>query len=152
MYHAIVKRNLLRSFDALNRGEYEVITGQFHPRATHWFSGDGHPLSGLRRGRPDMLAWYDRLARLMPDLRFDIAHTAISGWPWDTVAMLSWRDALHDRAGKAYANRGVHVIHIRWGKVVDLQVYCDTAYLQGYFDALVAQGVEEAQAPPIVTE
>ncbi len=152
MYHAIVKRNLHRSFDALNRGQYDVVTRQFHKEATHWFSGEGHPLSGLRRGLPDILAWYDRLARLMPDLRFDIEQTAISGWPWDTVAMLSWRDALHDRAGKPFANRGVHVIRLRWGKVVDLQVYCDTSYLQGHFDALVAQGVDEARAAPIQTD
>lgn len=149
MYHAIVKRRLLNSFAALNRGNYPVITRQFSKDATHWFSGTGHPLAGLRRSQASIFAWYDRLARLMPDLRFDIEQVAVSGWPWRTVAMLSWSDALHDRVGKAYANRGVHLIQLRWGKVVDLQVYCDTEYLQGYFDALAQQGVAEASAAPI---
>ncbi len=151
MYHAIVKRRLLASFEALNRGDYGAITSQFAPDAVHWFSGDRHPLSGTRRTREGILAWYARLERLMPDLQFHIEHAAVSGGPWDTVAMLSWSDALHDRAGKAYANRGVHLIRLKWGKVVELQVYCDIAYLQGYFDALVSQGVEEAQADPIET-
>ena len=152
MYHAIVKRNLLRSFAALNRGEYGVITRQF-PKAgaSHWFSGEGHPLSGLRTQTRHIHQWYERLARLMPDLQFEIEEVAISGWPWRTTAMLSWRDRLTDRAGISYQNRGVHVITIAWGKVVGLQVYCDTEYLRGYFEALKAQGVEEAGAAPIVS-
>lgn len=149
MYHAIVKRRLLRSFDALNRGDYAVITRQFSKDAVHWFSGVGHPLSGTRRDGAGIHTWYERLARLMPDLRFTIHHAAVSGWPWDTVAMLQWSDTLHDRQGNTYANHGVHLIRIRWGQVVELQVYCDTKYLKGYFDALVSQGVEEAQAAPI---
>ena len=151
MYHQIIKKRLLQSFEALNRGDYAVITRQFAPDAKHWFSGTDHPLAGLRQTNQTILAWYDRLARLMPDLKFDIEHTAVSGWPWDTTAMLSWRDVLHDRAGRQYANRGVHLIRIRWGKVVELQVYCDTEYLKGYFDALVQQGVAEASAEPIVS-
>lgn len=150
MYHAIVKRNLRRSFAALNRGDYEVITRQFPDSgARHWFSGSGHPLAGLRRSKANILAWYERLSRLMPDLAFDIEAIAVSGWPWHTVAMLEWRDTLSDRAGQRYANRGVHVITIAWGRVVALEVFCDTEYLQGYFAALRAQGVEEAGAPPI---
>lgn len=149
MYHAIVKRRLLRSFEALNRGDYQAITRQFGEGAVHWFSGISHPLSGTRRDSAGIQAWYERLARLMPDLRFDIENVAVSGPPWNTVAMLQWSDALHDRAGKAYANRGVHLIRIAWGKVVELQVYCDTEYLNGYFDALASQGVDEALSAPI---
>ena len=149
MYHAIVKRRLLNSFAALNRGDYQVITRQFSPDALHWFSGSGHPLAGTRRTLKGIFAWYDRLARLMPDLHFKIEHAAVSGWPWDTVAMLSWSDTLTDREGKPYTNRGVHLIRIRFGKVVELQVYCDTEYLKGCFAALQAQGVAEAGAAPI---
>lgn len=152
MYHRIVKQNLQRSFAALNRGEYEVITRQFPDRgASHWFSGEDHPLSGLRTTKADILLWYERLDRLMPDLQFEIEKVAISGWPWHTTAMLAWQDRLSDRAGQPYQNRGVHVITIRWSRVTGLQVYCDTEYLRGYFEALKKQGVEEAGAPPIVS-
>lgn len=150
MYHAIVKRNLIRSFEALNRGDYAVITRQFPAQGvSHWFSGESHPLSGQRKSKAAILAWYDRLARLMPDLHFHIEKIAVSGWPWRTYALLEWTDSLSDREGTAYANRGVHAITIAWGKVVSLEVFCDTAYLQGYFAALKSQGVEEATAAPI---
>lgn len=150
MYHSIVKRNLINSFEALNRGDYEVITKQFpEDGVSHWFSGENHPLSGLRRTKPSILKWYERLERLMPDLKFEIEKIAISGWPWHTIAMLEWTDYLTDREGKAYSNRGVHVITISWGKVVSLEVFCDVEYLQGYFKALRDQGVEEAFEPPI---
>lgn len=152
IYQSIVKRNLIASFDALNRGDYEVITKQFpEEEVSHWFSGEGHPLSGLRRTKASILEWYGRLARLMPDLRFEIEKIAVSGFPWHTVAMLEWTDHLTDREGKAYSNRGVHVITIAWGKVKSLEVFCDTEYLEGYFQALREQGVEEASAPPIET-
>lgn len=151
MYHYIVKRNLIRSFQALNRGDYEVITRQFPKKdVSHWFSGEHHPLSGLRRSRSAILAWYERLARLMPDLQFHIEKIAVSGFPWRTTAMLEWTDSLTDRAGTRYANRGVHVLTIRWGKVASLEVFCDTEYLQGYFKALREQGVTEAGEAPIV--
>lgn len=149
MYHAIVKRRLLASFAALNRGDYGAITRQFGKGARHWFSGSGHPLGGLRTSQEGILAWYARLARLMPDLQFEIEKVAVSGGPWHTVAMLEWTDSLSDRAGKRYQNRGVHVITLLWGRVVGLEVYCDTEYLKGYFDALKQQGVEEAAAPEI---
>lgn len=151
MYHDIVKKNLLRSSEALNQGDYEFVTKQFRSDATHWFSGENHPLSGLRTKNEDILAWYDRLHRLMPDLKFEIEKVSVSGLPNNTVAFLEWTDTLSDREGKVYSNRGVHVIGISWGKVVSLEVFCDTEYLKGYFQALINQGVKEASAKPIVS-
>ncbi len=153
MYHYIVKRKLLNSFKALNEGRYEVITKQFHKtKSTHWFSGENHPLSGLRTNIEDIYAWYERLALLMPDLVFIIEKVAISGPPWKTVAMLEWTDTLTDREGKVFSNPGVHVIQIAWGKVKSLAVFCDTKYLEGYFASLVKSGVKEAKMPPIITK
>lgn len=150
MYHYIVKRNLLNSFAALNQGNYEVITKQFRDQnVSHRFSGENHPLSGLRTNKSSILEWYNRLSRLMPDLRFEIEKIAISGFPWYTTAMIEWTDYLTDRVGNSYSNRGVHVITIVWGKVISLEVFCDTEYLRGYFQALKEQGVEEASAKPI---
>lgn len=150
MYHYIVKRNLMNSFEALNRGDYDVITRQFPDKdVSHWFSGENHPLSGLRTTKPAILEWYKRLEILMPDLNFTIEKIAVSGWPWNTTAMLEWTDHLTDREGKQYSNRGVHVITIAWGKVKSLEVFCDIEYLQGYFEALIKQGVAEASLPPI---
>lgn len=151
MYHTIVKRNLVKSFEALNKGDYQFVTRQFSEDARHWFSGDNHPLAGLRTNKADILAWYDRLARLMPDLKFQIEKISVSGLPNKTIAFLEWTDTLSDRSGKQYSNRGVHVIGISWVKVISLEVFCDTEYLKGYFDALIQQGISEASADPIVS-
>lgn len=152
MYKRIVRQNLLNSFKALNNGDFQFVTKQFGPNATHWFSGENHPLAGLRTTNKDILSWYDRLHRLMPDLKFEIEKISVSGLPHNTIAFLEWKDTLTDREGKLYSNRGVHVIGISWGKVVSLEVFCDTEYLNGYFEALKKQGVEEAFAEPIVSK
>lgn len=85
----------------------------------------------------------------MPDLNFVINKIAISGTPRKTIAMLEWTDTLSDPSGKKYSNEGVHVITISWGKVTSLQVFCDTKYLLGYFDALKQLGIDEASSKPI---
>lgn len=149
MYHWMVKKRLEKSFKALNNGRYDVITRQFHKtKATHWFSSN-HPLSGLRTKYPDILLWYERLSILMPDLSFNIKKINVKGLPSKTTAYIHWTDSLTDREGKRYHNKGMHIITIKWGKVVGLEVYCDTLYLNNYIEALVKQGIKEATLAPI---
>jgi ketosteroid isomerase-like protein len=93
--------------------------------------------------------WYDRLAVLMPDLKFEITNIVAGGWPWNTVAFVEWVDHLTDRTGRAYSNQGVHVIRLKWGKIVELHIYCDTQMLAEILQTLGEQGVGEAAAPPI---
>lgn len=150
MYKYFVKRNLLKSFKVINEGNYEFVTKQFRDHdVSHWFSGENHPLAGKRTTKESIILWYERLARLMPDLNFVIEKISISGCPSKTVAMLEWSDTLSDPSGKKYSNRGVHVITISWGKVTSLEVFCDTKYLLGYFEALKELGVDEASSDPI---
>jgi ketosteroid isomerase-like protein len=72
--------------------------------------------------------WYDRLA-IIPDLRFELKKVVAKGWPWDTVAFVEWVDHLTDREGTHYSNQGVHVLRIRWAKIIELHIYCDAALL-----------------------
>jgi ketosteroid isomerase-like protein len=149
VYHFIVRRNLRNSFDQVNRGEFAPIVRQFTPSGTeHWFSGS-HALSGGRRDIEQIQEWYDRLAALFPDLRFEIKKVAAKGWPWNTIAFVEWVDHLTDRAGNHYSNQGVHVLRIKWGKIVELHIYCDTQVLAAVCQILGSQGVEQAVAAPI---
>ncbi|MFJ9968033.1 nuclear transport factor 2 family protein [Streptomyces avermitilis] len=150
MYHAIVRRNLRNSFAEVNRGNYAAILRQFTPDAEHWFSG-GHALSGGRTTTEQIQRWYDRLAEAMPDLRFELKKVVAKGWPWDTVAFAEWVDHLTDREGNHYSNQGVHVVRIKWGKITELHIYCDTELLETVLDKLGQQGVDEAVATPIGT-
>jgi len=148
MYHAIVRSKLRDSFAQVNKGNYDAIVRQFAPGAEHWFSGS-HALAGHRTTPKEIQAWYERLATVLPDLRFEITNIAVQGWPWNTVAFVEWVDYLTDRTGQQYSNRGVHALRLAWGKIESLRIYCDTELLSEVLSTLGDQGVEEAVAAPI---
>ena len=148
MYHFIVKQKLRRAFADINAGRYERIVPQFAARHRHVMYGN-HALGGERNTIAATTQWYARLQRLLPDLRFDVQAVAVTGWPWHTVAMVSWNDHFTLPDGSRGNNQGVHVFTLVWGRVSSLAVHCDTARLAGYCAQMVAQGREEARAAPI---
>ena len=147
MYHTIVKHKLRRAFADINTGRYDRIVPQFARSHRQVFFGD-HTLGGERTDLEATRRWYERLARLFPDLRFEVRDIAVDGWPWNTVAMVAWTDRFAVN-GVPAGNQGVHVFRLRWGKVVELAVHCDTARLEGYLEEKATGGVPEATAHPI---
>lgn len=150
MYHFFVRQRLKQVFAKLNAGDFAFIRAQFHPRARHWFSGR-HALSGERRGPHDIGRWYERLGTVFPGIRFTVEKLVVAGWPWRTLAVAEWRDEVADRQGRPLPNAGTFVIELRWGRVTDFRVYCDTAQLELNLGVLAGQGVGEAALPAIVT-
>jgi ketosteroid isomerase-like protein len=148
IYRSIVEMKLRRGFDALNRGDHESVMALFAKRFEHVFFG-AHALGGARHSRSSIEPWYARLKILFPDLRFEVQAIAVSGWPWNTVALVEWRDHFTLRDGSAGGNQGVHVLRLKWGKVVSLRVYCDTQVLAAALQTLQRQGVREAGLAPI---
>jgi ketosteroid isomerase-like protein len=148
MYHFVVRRKLRRSFRDINAGRFAAIVAQFAPRHTHTMFGT-HALGGQRRTLASTREWYARLHRLLPNLRFEIRSMAVTGWPWDTRALVSWTDSFTLPDGSPGANQGVHELKLAWGKVVSLEVHCDTAKLAAYCARMQALGVVEAGAEPI---
>jgi hypothetical protein len=50
-----------------------------------------------------------------------------TGWPWRSRVSLRGRDHLHGPGGElVYENRFVIWGHLRWGRLVDYEVYEDT--------------------------
>ena len=94
--------------------------------------------------------WYMRLFALFPDLTFDIKQVLVRGWPWETVVTIEWTDRATARDGQPYANEGVHVMHLRWGRVVRFRVYTDTQRIVETCRRLGQHGVGDALAAPIV--
>ena len=148
MYHFVVRRKLRRSFRDINAGRYGAIVAQFAQRHSHVMFGR-HALAGQRRTLASTREWYGRLHRLLPDLRFEIQSIAVSGWPWDTRALVSWTDSFTLPDGTPGNNQGVHELRLAWGKVVALEVHCDTARLEAYCQRMQALGLAEAGAAPI---
>jgi ketosteroid isomerase-like protein len=151
MYHAIVRRRVVGIFEALSAGEYEVVLAGLAERFEHVFSGS-HPLGGVRRTYPAMRRWFERLFRLNRHLNFSIKHIAVSGMPWNTTAVVEWRDRAELADGSDYVNDGAHVIRMRWGKVVSLHAYLDTETFAAACRRMAASGLEEAAASPIADD
>lgn len=87
--------------------------------------------------------------RVLPELRFEIKYLAVSGWPWHTTVVVEWRDYATLADGTSYVNDGAHAIQLRWGKVVVLHAYLDTAILIDAMRVMAKAGVAEARAPRI---
>jgi ketosteroid isomerase-like protein len=148
MYHTIVKKLALRSFEHLNQGNYEAVLKNVSPTLVHTFSGQ-HALGGTRHSKDAMREWFKRLFRLSPGLHFQIRHVAVSGMPWNTVVAVEWIDRATPADGSAYVNEGVHIIKMRWGKVVYLHAYLDTQRTIDMCERLATYGMPAALAAPI---
>lgn len=128
MYHYTVKPTLRRAFADINAGRYERIVPQFARQHRRVLYGQ-HALAGERTTLASTTAWYARLQRLLPDLRFEVHGIAVTGWPWHTTAMVSWNDYFTLPDGGAGSNQGVHAFIRSWGKVTTLVIHCDTERL-----------------------
>jgi ketosteroid isomerase-like protein len=149
MYHAVVRRRLKQLFDAVNHGDAEPVLRQFAGRFEHSFLGDT-ALGGSRRTLATTRRWYERLYRLLPDIRFDLGKIAVSGGAWNTIAVIAWEETNSGTDNVRSSNRGIHVVHLRWGRATRLIICPDTAGLKGTLDRLYAAGNLEALAAPIV--
>src|SRR5579859_6670224 len=150
MYHRVVRNKLLQAFRELNDRQWDGVLKQFAPRFEHVLMGD-HALGGVRHTLGPTRLWYERLYEVLPDLEFEPQRVIVSGWPWDTTAIVEWLDrATVAGTTGGYQNEGVHVFRLRWGKVVSLRVYCDTAKLAAALLAQAANGTQAAAAAPIV--
>jgi ketosteroid isomerase-like protein len=87
---------------------------------------------------------------VFPDLQFEVKALVVKGWPWNTLAVVEWEDWANTRDGNGYRNQGVHVIRLRWGRVVSLHVYLDTQKLADACRRQAQQGLADAVAAPIV--
>ena len=148
MYHAIVERQLRTMLARLSKGDIPFVVSQFAKPFRHDFAGD-HALGGRRTSMARIDEWYGRLHRLFPDLRFEVDDIHISGWPWNTTAVVEWRDYFGLPDGSTGQNFGVFVIDIKWGRVRRFSVHTDTDRIKRYFSDFARAGVVEALAAPI---
>jgi ketosteroid isomerase-like protein len=149
MYHAIVRSRIRTLFEAINRGDAEPVLAQFAPRFEHSFLG-AHALGGSRHSLAATRRWYERLYRLLPDIRFDLKQILVSGGPWNTLVTIEWNETNSGTDGVRTYATGIHVVQLRWGKTVRMVICPDTVMLTGTLARLAKAGHEEALAPPIV--
>ncbi len=149
MYHAVIRAIVKNLFRALNKGDYEPILAGLAPQFEHWFVGT-HALSGLRTSMPTTRAWYERLFKIFPNIKFDIRNIVVSGWPWNTLVAVEWTDSYTLLNGEKRTNCGVHMIRLVWGKGVSVHIYCDTELLLENLAIQKAGGIGEASYAPLI--
>ena len=130
MYHAIVRRKIRGLFDAVNQGDFHPVLASFTPDAEHVFIGENHALAGRRDNPASIRQWYERLHALMPDLTFMLHRIDVAGGPWATIAVIEWTERNSGTDGVETKNSGVHVVHLRWGKMTRLLILTDTVPVQ----------------------
>ncbi|MFN8514922.1 MAG: hypothetical protein U0841_20530 [Chloroflexia bacterium] len=73
-----------------------------------------------------MRRWFERLYAIFPGLHFEIKGCWYGVGPWQTTVAIEWIDRATLVDGSHYENEGVHIMHLRWGRVVAFRPYLDT--------------------------
>ena len=150
MYHAIVKRIARKNFERVNQKDFDALVKDCVPDIHHRFYGS-HALSGERHDREALRRWFERLGRLGPGLTLTVRDVWVKGLPHFTTIIMRWsaKDTLID--GSPYRNYGVHILKMRWFKIVDIDAYEDSQAVTENLKLQAAHGIQEAAEPPIVS-
>jgi ketosteroid isomerase-like protein len=148
MYHAFVRKRIRDLFAAVSRGDAEPVLRAFADQFEHSFLGDT-ALGGSRKTLAATRQWYERLYRLLPDIQFYLRQICVSGSPWNTLVLVDWEETNSGTDGVRTTNRGIHVIHLKWGRATRLAICPDTVGLKATLDRLTLAGNAEANAAPI---
>jgi ketosteroid isomerase-like protein len=147
MYHSIVARKIRTAWHHLDDHEYEPVLDMFAEHFTHRFVGQ-NAMGGTRNVLESQSQWFQRLFRLLPDIRFTVDDVLVRGWPWRTRAVALVRTRL-TAAGTPFENEFAQTLDISWGRITRVNVVEDTEKMSAIMRKLVAAGLEEAGAAPI---
>lgn len=150
MYHAIVKRIARKNFERVNQKDFGALLKDCVPNVHHRFYGS-HALSGERHDREAVRRWFERLGHLGPGLTLTVHDVWVKGLPHDSTIIMRWsaKDTLID--GSPYRNNGVHILKMRWFKIVDIDAYEDSQAVTENLKLQAAHGIQEAAEPPILS-
>jgi len=152
VYHAIVERISRRNFELVNNHQDEALLRSCTPTITHRFGGS-HALGGQRHDIDALRHWFTRLHHLCPTLRLTVTDVWVKGLPQDTTIVIRWTATQDDTTldDAPYVNHGVHIITMRWFKVVSIDANEDSQAVEEFLRAAAARGVTEADAAPITS-
>ena len=150
LYQAIVKRRIRQSFEDVNNHRWDELMRSIAPDVHHRFGGV-HAIGGERHDRETLRRWFERLARVLPNLRLEIKKIWVEGWPWHTMVFVQWDGTATLVDGGGYSQHAIHVITLRWGKIAALDVFEDSQEVARALVAQAAAGLDEALAQPILS-
>ena len=71
IYSSIVKKKIRQAFDQVNERRWDELMKSISPRVHHRFGGV-HAIGGERHDRETLRLWFERLARVLPNLQLEI--------------------------------------------------------------------------------
>lgn len=148
MYHSIVKRIATTNFQRVNDGDYDTLLAGCVQHVHHRFGGT-HALGGERHDKDALRAWFQRLRRLDPTLTLTVTDVWVKGGPWNTRIIIRWTATSTYPDGSPYRNHGVHIVHMRWGKIHEIDANEDPQAVADVLHARATAGLNEAAAAPI---
>ena len=146
-YKIVVRQKILKSFSELNKFNSAELLNSLSDDATYRFEGD-HSLGGQRNSKAGIDKWFQRLFRLLPG-QFEVLSIIVIGFPWNTDAIIEFKDNVTPEFGEPYTNFGVQRIKLRFGKITQIHTYVDTEKVTKALNELAKNGVEEATAKQI---
>lgn len=148
IYPAIVKKKTRDIFQLVNEHRYEQVLTHVSPMIQHRFGGN-HSLGGERNTAAALHEWFNRLGIVMPTLKLTVNKVTVIGAPWDTDIFAEWTATATLANGESYQNRGVHVIKMKWGKVMSIDAHEDALAVSIAMDKQYESGIKEAKLPKI---
>jgi ketosteroid isomerase-like protein len=146
-FRAIVRGKVIEGFARLSDGDPTYVLGLMADDVEYTFEGR-HALGGTRVSKGGVEKWFARLLRLIPG-KFTLRSVEVRGGPAACVVYTVFEDVVTPAVGARYRNHGVQVAELRWGKVVRVHTYVDTALVEAALEAMKEAGVAEASLPPI---
>jgi ketosteroid isomerase-like protein len=150
LYRSIVKKRIRLAFDHVNNRRWDELMRSISPGVHHRVGGD-HAIGGERHDRETLRRWFERLARILPNLQLKINNIWVQGWPWHTMVFVQWDGTATLLNGEGYFQHAIHVITLRWGKIAALDVFEDSQAVDRALVAQAAAGLDEAAAEPILS-
>jgi ketosteroid isomerase-like protein len=150
IYGRIVKSKIRQSFDHVNNQRWDALLNSIAPTVDHRFLGT-HAIGGERHDKDTLRRWFERLARVLPNLHLQINNIWVKGWPWNTTVFVQWDGTATLLNGDRYFQHAIHVITLRWAKIHALDVFEDSQAVADALETQAAAGLEEAVAAQIVS-
>ena len=150
LYRSIVKTRIRQSFDQVNNRQWDELMNSISPGVHHRFGGV-HAIGGERHDKEALRRWFERLARVLPDLYLKINNIWVQGWPWHTMVFVQWDGTAALLNGDPYSQHAIHVITLRWGQIAALDVFEDSQAVNRALAVQAAAGLGEAVAEPILS-
>ncbi|MEA2396528.1 MAG: hypothetical protein QOK25_84 [Thermoleophilaceae bacterium] len=148
LYRFVVAFQVRRLFGSLNRHDWQPVLEGLAPEFIYRFHGETS-ISGVRRRRETVDAWFQRVFRILPDARFELQDLMVAGPPWNTRVATHATISGNLPDGAPYENTFKQRIALSWGKVSSIETVEDTQKLDRAMRALAANGFEEAVAAPL---